>query len=339
MLIARASLRGSRRYMVSGRSGWLLFPPATGAARQAGGGRGVGPVLLPIWTKISPLWPNFGHPREGLRTARTTGPEMRLRSGFFLQERLDSRRPEPRIGQRLPGAVQPPVCFHKSTFLQKPVMPALQFEKRTESPARPLWVQCREFLLHGVESGMRVLDVGCGEGALLRAALAQGCDAVGMEVVPELVQQGRAAGGDVRLGAAEALPFEDQSFDAILCSVVLPYTDERLALKEFHRVLRPNGFANVTGHGVGYALDLWRHGAWRQKLYASRMLLNTGCYAVTGRRLPGILGDTLCERIQGMRAYARAAGLQIEREEWIGQCGGAPRFLAQRFRKPVRGEA
>src|SRR5688572_22419716 len=59
-----------------------------------------------------------------------------------------------------------------------------------------------------------ILDVGCGEAQLLRAAASGGCEScVGLEVDESLVSKHRNEGLDVRLGRAEALPFPDQSFD------------------------------------------------------------------------------------------------------------------------------
>ena len=103
-------------------------------------------------------------------------------------------------------------------------------------------------------AGCRVLDVGCGEGVHLRALAARGYEVVGVDSSPVLVHRLRRAGCHVVQGSAESLPVADGSFDAIVCSVVVPYTDERRSVAEWSRVLRPGGAVRASYHGVGYAL-------------------------------------------------------------------------------------
>ena len=78
---------------------------------------------------------------------------------------------------------------------------------------------------------MRVLDLGCGSGEFMRTLLARGCDVVGVDVDTDAVAALRAEGLDARVGAGEAIPLPDESVDAILCSVAIPYMDERRAIK------------------------------------------------------------------------------------------------------------
>ena len=57
----------------------------------------------------------------------------------------------------------------------------------------------------------------------------------------------RNPGAELKVAAAEALPFEDAGFDAVLCIEVVRYlSDPRPALLELARVLRPGGLALVT---------------------------------------------------------------------------------------------
>ncbi len=110
----------------------------------------------------------------------------------------------------------------------------------------------------------------------------------------ELAARGRAAGYAVSRAKAEALPFRDGTLDGLVCKVVIPYTDEARAIAEVARVLRPGAVAHVSYHGLGYYLRyLFMDKNWKRRVYAARVLVNTAVYAITGRRLPGFLGDTL----------------------------------------------
>lgn len=185
-----------------------------------------------------------------------------------------------------------------------------------------------------------MLDIGCGAGDLLREYLARDCEAVGLEIDDALVHRHRAAGLDVRLGRAEELPFEDASFDRILCSVVVPYTDPRRTVAEWARVLRPGGIVLATYHGPGYGLRyLWRGETLQQRAYGGRMLLNTLSFRVTRRRLPGFLGDTLCQTHAGLLRHYSAAGLELQEERVFDRYAGLTRFFGHRLGKPTDGTA
>jgi arsenite methyltransferase len=109
----------------------------------------------------------------------------------------------------------------------------------------------RALELIGVGPGERLLDVASGKGdSALLAARERGCIVTGIDYgEAAVIDAGRAAEeaglGDrveFRLGDAEALPFGDQSFDAVLCECsVCAFPDKRRALAEVHRVLPPGG--------------------------------------------------------------------------------------------------
>jgi SAM-dependent methyltransferase len=85
-----------------------------------------------------------------------------------------------------------------------------------------------------------LLDVGCGDGDLLRAAALAGCaHNAGLEVDEGIVSKHREHGLDVHLGRAEALPFSDRSFDVVTFDYVAHHIEHlERALLEAARVSR-----------------------------------------------------------------------------------------------------
>jgi len=123
----------------------------------------------------------------------------------------------------------------------------------TESNAREFY----ERLL--VVPGYRLLDVGCGSGLLALMAAKDGLDVTGVDIADNLVERARvraqAEGLVVRFeeADAEALPFEDASFDVVasrIAAMFAPRPD--LVAKELLRVCKPEGtiaMANWTPQG------------------------------------------------------------------------------------------
>lgn len=110
-----------------------------------------------------------------------------------------------------------------------------------------------------LRAGSRVLDVACGNGNATLAAARSGTHAVGVDYVPELVEGGRARalseGLDVefKVGDAENLPVEDDSFDAVLSVFGTMFApDHRRSADEIVRAARPGatvGLASWTPDG------------------------------------------------------------------------------------------
>jgi SAM-dependent methyltransferase len=106
--------------------------------------------------------------------------------------------------------------------------------------------------------GDRVLDVGCGPGALTSVLV----DRVGSDHVAAVDPSEpfvaslheRLPEVDVRVGPAEELPFDDGSFDLVVAQLVVHFmTDPVAGLREMARVTRPGGrvAANVWDHAGG----------------------------------------------------------------------------------------
>lgn len=182
--------------------------------------------------------------------------------------------------------------------------------------------------------GSRVLDLGCGEGAQLLRVADQGAWACGIDLSTVAVQICRKRNLVVVQVKAERLPFLPQSFDGVICKVLLPYTDERATISEIGRVLRPGGAAYVVSHGAGYYLRyLLLPPRFAYRVYGARTLLNTWLWVWTGRRLPGFLGDSLYQSRRRLLGYYRAAGLKLEHEFRSTKYLGLPVFLYDRVTK------
>lgn len=73
--------------------------------------------------------------------------------------------------------------------------------------------------------GERILDLGCGDGALTQRLAALGCAVVGVDASPEQVEAARARGLDARVMDAHRLSFEEE-FDAVFSNAALHWMGE-----------------------------------------------------------------------------------------------------------------
>ncbi len=100
-----------------------------------------------------------------------------------------------------------------------------------------------------VGPGIRLLDVGCGSGLAAHMAAARGAEVSGLDITPELLAFARARlpSGDFREGGMDALPFGDESFDAVVGFNAFPFADDPdVAVGEAARVVRPGGSVAAT---------------------------------------------------------------------------------------------
>ncbi len=91
----------------------------------------------------------------------------------------------------------------------------------------------------------KILEIGCGIGSVVFELSRKGYDITGMDLSREAIEYGRRKYGDIRLEvqAAEALPYEDESFDVVLSFDLLEHiarVDRHIS--EVYRVLRMDGF-------------------------------------------------------------------------------------------------
>lgn len=120
--------------------------------------------------------------------------------------------------------------------------------RRTSSHKRKLQ---RLGILGMPRDGM-LLDVACGAGEALRILHEEGFERLhGIDVTadPELSKEPWL---DLRLGEAKNLPYDDATFDVVVCMHSLhhlgPMEDLRRALKELFRVVKPGGHVGLIDH-------------------------------------------------------------------------------------------
>ena len=205
--------------------------------------------------------------------------------------------------------------------------PTLYFRSEWDAFARD---RHRQSVARDAVAGLtvhRVLDIGCGAGQQLRPFVeAHGTFGVGLDPSEDAGKIGRELftteqpGAHVVFlrGAAERLPFAESRFDLIICRLALPYTDNKLALAEMARVLRPEGALLLKFHHARYYTLKLRQalaaGMAKSALHACRVLAAGALYHGTGRQPRGRLsGGETFQTLWLLRRELRVHGLHIRR--------------------------
>jgi SAM-dependent methyltransferase len=117
----------------------------------------------------------------------------------------------------------------------------------------------------------RLLDVGCGSGAML-AHLERYGSPTGIESDEETVRQSRLRGTDaVQLGNAPPLPFEPDTFDVVTALDVLEHVDDDVELlREIRRTLRPGGLLLLSVPAYQFLWGLQDEVAHHRRRYIAR---------------------------------------------------------------------
>jgi ubiquinone/menaquinone biosynthesis C-methylase UbiE len=198
----------------------------------------------------------------------------------------------------------------------------------------------------------RVLDIGCGAGQQLRPFVREGrAVGIGIDASPETGIAGRqlfardeplARVAFVR-GAAERLPFGTATFDLVVCRLVLPYTDNKLALAEMARVLRPHGALLLKFHHARfYTMELGQalsRGQIKPAIHACRVLFAGGIYHLTDLQPRGrVAGGETFQTMWLLRRELRRHGLEIRRM-LTDSVPAAPNLLITRANRSPSGAA
>lgn len=216
----------------------------------------------------------------------------------------------------------------------------------------------------GLREGDRLLDVGCGTGAVLRAALEQFPDAgtrsVGVDASPAMLAMARtlAPAIDWRQGDAASLPLRsNETFDVVTCHQGLQFfPDKAGAVREMRRALGPSGrvaigtwrsvaetplmrdLQEVAERYVGAITDV-RHGFWDGNVLTA-LLTAAGFRSVRNEvvthavRMPdgaAVFPQLNAMAIVGMSAAVKAGMTDGERAQAIAAIANDSADVASRY--------
>ncbi len=106
-----------------------------------------------------------------------------------------------------------------------------------------------------IEKGKYVLDVGCGIGITASLLAKKGCRVAAVDISEKMIHWAKETAKEEKVqdrveffvANAKSLPFEDNTFDVVICESVLAFVaDKKKALEEFVRVTKPGGYIGLN---------------------------------------------------------------------------------------------
>ena len=108
------------------------------------------------------------------------------------------------------------------------------------------------------QPGERILDVATGTGWAARSIAARGAIVTGVDLGAEVIEAARELSSDIdfRIGDAEALPFPDNHFDAVISTFGVMFAlDPEAVAAELARVVRPGGRISLANWAAGGSVN------------------------------------------------------------------------------------
>lgn len=170
-----------------------------------------------------------------------------------------------------------------------------------------------------LRAGQKVLDVAAGNGNVTLAAARRWCEVVSTDYVPALLERGRERAAAERLAIefreadAEALPFADASFDAVVSTFGVMFTaDQDKAAAELVRVCKPGGKIGLAN--------------WTPDGFIGQLFKTIGKYmpAPAGVKSPALWGTGA--RITEFFG-AQASSIQLEQRDFVFRYRSAQHWL------------
>lgn len=123
---------------------------------------------------------------------------------------------------------------------------------------RAIWT---EFLIRRLSNSKKVLELGCGTGNVTEALVEGGYEVTALDISCEMIKEVETRNGksELLVGDAETLPFDDNSFDAVVCrNLLCTLPNPESALKEFFRVLKDHGKLCVIDKTISDRISIKR---------------------------------------------------------------------------------
>jgi ubiquinone/menaquinone biosynthesis C-methylase UbiE len=168
-----------------------------------------------------------------------------------------------------------------------------------------------------IRSGQSVLDVAAGNGNATLAAARRWCQVISTDYVPSLLERGRARAAadglsvEFREADAEALPFGDAAFDAVISTFGVMFTpNQDRAASELLRVCKSGGKIGLAN--------------WTPEGFIGQVFKTLGKYLPpTGAKSPALWGTKA--RLDEM--FASAGDIQITRRDFAFRYRSAEHFV------------